>query len=221
LKGAILAAGLGSRLKGAGVRVPKPLVQVLGKTLVQRVVDGMRACGISEICCITNEAFAPRFGRDLGVHLVVKNTSGSMESLFALAPSLQGEPFVLSTVDAIFRPEQLAELLRAAQGEGTLAITEDLGGDSPLRVRLSAGGRLTAIGPAARGSRDVTAGFYVFSPRIFGEVGLARRRGLERLRDFLGLLLERGYALFGCRVGRTIDVDTPAEIAAAEEFLRS
>jgi choline kinase len=181
----------------------------------------MRACGVSDIWCVTNEAFAPLFGKDLRVRLVVRTTSSSMESLFTLAPHFGGEPFLLSTVDAVFRPEQMADLVRCARGDGTLAVTEDPGGEHPLPLRLVSGGAVAAIGPSAAGSRDVTAGFYTFSARIFSEIEEARARKLAGLRYFLGLLVEKGYALFGHRVGRTIDVDTPREIALAEEFLRS
>ena len=221
MTGAIIAAGQGHRLKAAGVAVPKPLVRVLGKTLLDRVVDNMQACGLLDITCITNEEFAPKLGRDPRIRLVVQSTPSSMESLFALAPLLGQEPFVLSTVDAVFKPAQLRDLMTVARGDGTLAVTGDSGGETPLALRMAADGRVTAIGPDAGASGEITAGFYVLSPRIFQELEEARRRRLSGLRYFLGLLLGKGYALFGHRVGPTVDVDTPREIRLAEEFLIS
>jgi NDP-sugar pyrophosphorylase family protein len=70
-------------------------------------------------------------------------------------------------------------------------------------------------------SRYITAGFYTFSGKIFREIAEARRRRFTGLRYFLQMLVEKGYALYAHPVGRTVDVDTPEEIARAEEFLQS
>jgi hypothetical protein len=41
------------------------------------------------------------------------------------------------------------------------------------------------------------------------------------LREFLGHLLASGYRLYGEPVPKTVDVDRPEDIAAAEAFIRS
>lgn len=219
MKGAILAAGTGDRLRAGGVSTPKPLVKLLGKTLIERVIEGMKAAGADEIHCITNEQFAPRLRLPADVHLVVKTTPSSMESLFELSKFMGEETFLLSTVDAVFRPQQMVDLVRASRGDGTLAVTEDRGEEKPLRVAMDADGRITAL--SVPKSRHITAGFYTLSGKVFREIDEARRRKFTGLRYFLGMLVEKSYRIYGHPVGRTVDVDTPEEIARAEEFLKS
>lgn len=47
--GIIMAAGLGTRMRPLTEKVPKPLVKVFGKPLVETVIDGLRSRGITEI----------------------------------------------------------------------------------------------------------------------------------------------------------------------------
>ena len=66
----------------------------------------------------------------------------------------------------------------------------------------------------------MTAGFYFFHPDIFDAVESARARNLTALRRFLGLLLEKGYPLYGVPVSKTMDVDRPEDLETAEAWLK-
>jgi NDP-sugar pyrophosphorylase family protein len=148
-----------------------------------------------------------------------------MESLFTLAPLLRDDLFLLLTVDAVFAPTVLRRFLMATTcrptADGVLAVSAFVDDEKPLWVELAPGGRIGAFGPAARPGGLVTAGFYVFRPRIFDEIDAARAAGLGALRAFLGHLLARGYRLYGKRVPKTVDVDRPEDIASAEAFIRN
>ncbi|MDM7275028.1 MAG: glucose-1-phosphate thymidylyltransferase [Thermoprotei archaeon] len=52
VQGLILAAGEGSRLRPLTFTVPKPLISVMGKSLVERVVEVLRDCGVSDIALV-------------------------------------------------------------------------------------------------------------------------------------------------------------------------
>jgi NDP-sugar pyrophosphorylase family protein len=80
--------------------------------------------------------------------------------------------------------------------------------------------RITELGASAAGSGWVTSGAYFFFPEVFAHVGEARERKLGALRQFLGLLLEKGHSLYGYDAGDSVDVDRPEDIRVAEEFLR-
>jgi len=229
MKAALIAAGLGERLRDAGVELPKPLVPIAGKPLLDRVLEAVAAAGIGELACIFNEQadaveeHCRRAAHGLQLHIVRKSTPSSMESLFSLAPHLD-ERFLLLTVDAVFGPSVLPDFLRAAaahpRAAGVLAVTNFVDDEKPLYARLDPRGQITALGAQAAGSATVTAGFYVFEPAIFREMEAARRAGFGALRHFLGHLLDHGYPLAGVGVGKTIDVDRPEDIAAADAFAR-
>ena len=103
---------------------------------------------------------------------------------------------------------------------GVLAVNGFVDDEKPLWVALGSAGEIRSMGPQARDSGLVTAGFYVFDPLIFREIPIARARRFAALRQFLGHLLASGYRMYGERVPKTVDVDRPADIAVAEAFVR-
>ncbi|MBI4514677.1 MAG: NTP transferase domain-containing protein [Deltaproteobacteria bacterium] len=231
MKAGIIAAGQGERLARAGVHGPKPLVRVGGLPLIAHTLNGIRAAGIAEVACIINEdsaavaAYCHAQAPDLSFTFVHRSTPSSMESLFALAPHLDGESFLLLTVDAIIAPAAVGAFARAAaeraDADGVLALNDFVDDEKPLRVRCDNNGRITAIGAAAADSPLITAGFYTLRPAIFAEIEAARAAGLSALRQFLGHLIARGYRLYGQPVPKCVDVDRAEDIVTAEAFIRS
>ncbi len=229
MKAGIIAAGLGERFLAAGIKTPKPLLVVGGKTLLERTVEAVAAAGATEVALIVNAEY-PQLERavrsrswPLPLHLTVKTTPSSMESFFTLAPHLSDSPFLLTTVDAVMAPGVLSGLARhglAAGRSGTLAVTNYVDDEKPLWVRLDGYGEIVELGSSAMGSGWVTSGAYFFYPEVYDHIAEARARGLTALRAFLALLLERGGRLYGYAAGDSIDVDRPEDVAAAERFLK-
>lgn len=230
MKAAIIAAGLGERLRAAGIHEPKPLVQVAGRPLIDYVLDSVTTAGIRQVACIVNELstgieeHCRQQWPDVKFEHIRRTTPSSMESLFTLSPLLQDERFVLLTTDAVFAPAVLGDFLRAVEArdraDGVLALATFIDDEKPLWARVDAEGRIVALGAGATGSGLVTAGFYAFKPVIFKEIDTARQRRFTALRQFLAHLLERGYEIYGERVAKTVDVDRPEDIAVAEAFVR-
>jgi NDP-sugar pyrophosphorylase family protein len=230
-RAALIAAGLGERLRSSGGNLPKPLVPVDGVPLIDHVFARVAATGIRDVACIFNaeadavEEHCRRTTHGLQLQIVRRSTPSSMESLFALAPYLQDGPFLLLTVDAVFGPAVLPQLLRGVHAhpdaDGVLGVHDFIDDEKPLRVRVDATARITAIGPGADDSSLITAGLYVFSPRIFTEIDAARGARLAALRQFLAHLVARDYRLYAAALPKTIDVDRPEDVAAAEAFVRA
>ena len=231
MKAGLIAAGLGERFRQDGIALPKPLVPVAGRALIDYVLGAVEAAELRQVACIVNEEsrgieeHCHTRWPELEFEFVRRTTPSSMESLFALRPLLDGERFVLLTVDAIFAPAVLREFLTAAaaraDADGVLALSAFVDDEKPLWARRADTGRLTALGPDAEGSGLVTAGFYVFDPAIFSEIATARRSGFTALRQFLRHLLRSGYRLYGEPIAKTIDVDRPEDVTVAEAFVRS
>jgi NDP-sugar pyrophosphorylase family protein len=235
MRGGIIAAGHGERLARAGLGVPKALVPVAGRTLVEHTLDALGAAGVDRVACIVNEesgaveTHCRQRVTGLPLVFVRRTTPSSMESLFTLAPHLHDpgshEAFLVMTVDTIVAPAAVRDFVAAAlarsDADGVLALSTFVDDEKPLRVARAADGRITAIGEEAARSPTVTAGFYVFRPTIFAEVAAARAAGFTALRHFLAHLVARGYRLYGEPVPKCIDVDRPEDLAAAEAFVRS
>ena len=73
MKAVILAAGKGTRMKDLTQDVPKPMLRVQGKPILEHIIEGLSAAGIYEICLVTGwkaEAIESYFGDGsrFGVH---------------------------------------------------------------------------------------------------------------------------------------------------------
>ncbi len=230
MKAGIIAAGEGSRLKAEGCPILKPLLPVEGVPLIERLIGIFVRNGITGIACIVNEAslevkeFIESKRFPVPVDIIVKSTPSSMHSLFALAPLLRGGRFLLSTVDPVFDEGEFAAYLRHAArrdaADGVLAVTGFVDDEKPLYVSVDGEGAIVSFSKSERASL-VTGGLYVFSPRIFDEIGPAVGKGIERLRNFLSHLVMNGYRLETFRFGTIVDIDRMRDVEAAEHFLRA
>ncbi len=230
MKAGIIAAGQGDRLRKGGILVPKPLVMIGTEPLISRAIRAASHAGATSIACIVNDLnpaivdYLRSRTWPVPLELITKTTDSSMESLFSLAPFLREAPFLLLTVDAVFRFNTLQRFLEKARGlrdaQGVLAVTRFIDDEKPLWVRMDAHKKIVAMGDDAQSSSYVTAGFYYFAPDIFTMIDAARMRTLKGLRQFLGFLTERGFPLYGIPVAKTLDVDYPEDIEKAERFLR-
>lgn len=229
----VLAAGEGSRLRGAGV--PKPLVQVGGVPLIERTVRGLVRAGARKIACIVNERLreVERFllSGDFGaeVRVLVQTTESSLFSLLALRGFLEEGPFLLSTTDTVLPLGDWRGFGEAASGIGggkgaqapdaLVGVTGFVEDENPLWVEVDEGGLARSIGPRARGGGFVTSGLYAFPPAVFAEAAAAAKSPGARLRHLLARLPERGWRVGTYRFRRTVDVDRPQDVQTAERLL--
>ena len=149
MKYAIIAAGEGSRLAAEGITVPKPLVEVNGEHLIDRLIRIFIQNDAEEIVVICNDMttlVASHLvqlqrdglkGRPVPLRFVVKSTPSSMHSFFELSKFLEGERFCLTTVDTIFREDEFAEYIKAFKAstdDGLMAVTDYIDDEKPLYI---------------------------------------------------------------------------------------
>jgi NDP-sugar pyrophosphorylase family protein len=225
VRGAIIAAGEGSRLRADGYRVPKPMVEVAGLPLIGAVLRNFTTAGITAITIILNEQerecaewVRTRFPA-LAIDFIVKSTASSLESFREVTGRGPAGPMLVSTVDAWCAPEDFARFAAAAarrpDDATVLAVTPFVSDEKPLWVTLGAGGRVEGLGTVDSGL--VTAGVYRVSDRARW---LAPARALGRLREYLGWLHESGEPLYGEIIETVVDVDRALDVASAEALAR-
>lgn len=113
MKAILLAAGQGIRLRPFTNVIPKCLLEFSNKTLLQRLVETFRNCGINDIVIVrgyqSNAINIPHVE-------YVKNDkyaeSGIMESLFCAKEKLEGS-VIVSYADIIFEKNILTKLIEA------------------------------------------------------------------------------------------------------------
>ena len=107
LRGGVIAAGHGTRLRADGYRVSKPMTPVGGRPLIGHALDRFRAVGVDRVTVIVNEEsddcrrWLSDQGQDFDLDVIVRTTPSSYASFELVAARLAGARAVITTVDAI------------------------------------------------------------------------------------------------------------------------
>ena len=246
MKAVILAAGKGTRMRELTQDLPKPMLNVHGKPILEHIIDGLKSAGIREVCIITGyradvveDYFGngSRFGvRVEYVRQLVQDGTGKAPEL---AKTFVGEDsFLLTYGDILVKRETYAQMV-ARFGEapfsGLTTVTpgEDVrkGGlnffnadfclerivEKPNDLQLA---ELREQGLLKPGEPVwYNAGIYVFRPALFEFTGTLMKspRGEYELPDAINAMLAKGHRIAGLKIqGRWVDVRDPEVLAGLE-----
>ena len=229
MKFAIIAAGEGSRLASEGIKAPKPLIELQGVPLIERLVRVFARQGADSINIIVKEqqpdtlAHIKKLQEEFPINIVVKSTPSSMHSLHALSHLLRGDRFCLTTVDTLFHEDEFAAYIKAfkeSDGDGIMAVTDYIDDEKPLYVDTDTELNITAfIDRATENSRYISGGIYGLSPESLDILDECMSEGIERMRNFQRCLVQSGMKLKAYPFSKIIDIDHAEDIAKAEKFL--
>lgn len=230
----ILAAGQGMRMDS---KVPKPLTQLLGQSLIERAIRACATVGVRQFVVVVGHeeeqvtSHVHRLCDRLGLEVSCANaynwSMGNGASTGAAASHLRAQPFFLLMADHLVDPEILKKLLAdpPASDEVCLAVDRnhhqvfDL--NDATRVRCVSG-RVVEIGKGLAEWDSIDTGAFLCGPEIFLAIEKVRLGGRHQLSDAIAELASRGVVrpidVTGCR---WLDVDTPETLVEAERQLLS
>jgi len=227
LQAVVLAGGLGTRLRPVTLTRPKPLLPVLNRPLVCRVMD-LLPPQVDEVFVATGymgdrltEFFAREKGRRRVEVVVEKSPLGTGGALRNIRDRMKGRFFVLNG-DVICSLD-LRRMLRYHEQKGGLATISLWDIEDPTAygmVVLDRDGRIVSFKEKPRReevvSRAVNAGTYILEPDILGCMEPGREISIER--EVFPSVLARG--LFGFRFeGHWFDAGTLASYLRIHAFL--
>ena len=227
---AIIAAGEGSRLAQEGVSKPKPLVDLCGEPMIERLIRIFERCNAESVSVIVNEfmvevrKFVEQLHTSVPLNLVVKTTPSSMHSFWELSKVLPKGKFCLTTVDTIFHEQDFARYIAAfaadTEHDGMWAVTPFVEDEKPLWVDVDDAMRITAFRDASwHGARYVSGGVYAMTHKAFPVLNRCIEQGVHRMRNFQRALVEEGFNLKAFSIDKIIDVDHADDIATAQQFI--
>ncbi|MBP5569878.1 MAG: NTP transferase domain-containing protein [Prevotella sp.] len=235
MKYAIIAAGEGSRLAAEGITVPKPLVEVNGEHLIDRLIRIFMQNDAEEIVVICNDMttlVASHLvqlqrdglkGRPVPLRFVVKSTPSSMHSFFEISKFLSEGPFVMTTVDTIFREDEFADFVASFRQSGvqTFPVTDFIDDEKPLYVGTDEAMNITGFFDENNNYRYISAGIYGLLPAALDTLRGCMERGESRMRNFQRALITDGLKIKAFPLSKVLDIDHAGDILKAEQFLQS
>ncbi len=224
----VLAAGLGTRMRPITDTIPKPLVEISGRTLLDRGLDTLERAGVRRAVVnvhhLADRIVAHVAARPSPAITISDETDHLLDSAGGIVkalPMLGTEPFLVLNADTFWIDadgvHNLAEMAAAwdPAAMDMLLLTADrsdaTGHTGGIDFTVDAQGRLARANGVAEGV--IYAGAIILQPRIFADATPEPHS--------LNLYFDRAIAagrLFGHRMrGAWITVGTPDAIAAAED----
>jgi dTDP-glucose pyrophosphorylase len=246
MKGVILAAGRGTRMRGLTQEVPKPMLKVQEKPILQHIIEGLLASGLQDVCIITGfraEVIESYFGDGSRFGARIQYVRQEVQDGTGKAPELAknfagSDPFLLTYGDILVHPEtyrQMIERYQSGPFDGVITVTrgEDVtkGGlnffdaefclrrvvEKPSPAQVEQYQREGFLKPGE--PVWYNAGIYIFKPVLFRYTARLEKspRGEFELTDAINSMVKDGVKLAGLRIaGRWVDVRDPEVLASLQ-----
>lgn len=226
----VLAAGLGRRMHPLTDRLPKPLIEVAGRTILDRVLDALLDAGVAR-CVVNTHYLAPMIESHLAdrvaPQVVLSHEATLLDTgggVYRALASLGEKPFFVINADVLWRDgpgggalSRLAAGFEAEAMDALLLLAprqRSVGYDGPGDFISDSRGRLTRRGQAPA-APYVFTGLQMLHPRLFTDAA----QGAFSLNLLYDHAIAQGR-LFGIEhTGHWYHIGTPAGLALADAAL--
>ncbi len=232
MQGVILAAGKGSRLHPITLNRSKAMLPILGKPIVERVMELLAANGVHDFILVVSPEdrditryFVRESTLETEVRFVYQTERLGMAKALECAAPLISDDFVLSACDNLVTANDVGRLMASWYTEPRPNALLTL---MPVsRERVSSTGIVALDGPwitrivekptpEAAPSNISSLPLYVFSPRILDylpEISPSPR-GEYELQDAIQMLINREGRVGGVTVERRLTLTNAADLLA-------
>lgn len=246
MKAVILAAGKGTRMGELTQELPKPMLYVQGKPILQHILERLFQAGVRDFFIVTGfraEVIENYFGNgakwQAAIHYGRQATQDGTGRAPEVAKDFVGQDDFFLTYGDILVPPQTYQAMLARYGEGSFSGLVTCTGsqdvtkgailffdkefclrrliEKPSQAQLD---ELRRAGELPPGSVAwYNAGIYIFKPAVFEFTARLQKspRGEYELTDAITGMAETGHRLAGLEIqGRWVDVRDPETLAALE-----
>lgn len=225
MKALVVAAGAGKRMMPLTADTPKPMLTVLGKSLIQYTFEAMPDV-VDEVVVVVGykkeklQAFLGSEFLGKRVTYVVQETVGGTAAALLLAREALGTgQFLKFYADDIYRKADVEKLF---DHHYSILLAEVPDPRAFGVVELAPDGRITSFEekPEVPKSNLVSAGVMLLDERIFMYNALPKEKTGERYDVDMVMGLAKDHAVYGVRASRWLQIGYPDDLAKAEAVLK-
>jgi dTDP-glucose pyrophosphorylase len=230
----LLAAGRGTRMRELTADLPKPMIEVRGKPVLQHIVEGLRDAGVRRFLIIVGyraDAVQNFFGDGsrykIEIQYATQVSQDGTGRVVDLSRNFVGDsPFVLGYGDILIDPVNYKRIVDLADDmEALISVTrgEDVskGGAVFLNERMEVVDLREKTKPGEATSPWYNAGLYAFRPSIFEFTAKLKPspRGEYELTDAIRELAQSGKKVQALELtGEWADVRDPEVLAKLNQL---
>jgi UDP-N-acetylglucosamine diphosphorylase / glucose-1-phosphate thymidylyltransferase / UDP-N-acetylgalactosamine diphosphorylase / glucosamine-1-phosphate N-acetyltransferase / galactosamine-1-phosphate N-acetyltransferase len=223
-KTVVLAAGRGTRMRELTADLPKPMIEVRGKPVLQHIIEGLRDAGIRDVLIVVGyraDAVQNFFGDGSHYNIAIQYATQAVQDGTGRVVNLargfvSDSPFILSYGDIWVDPanyKRVVDLPDEVEAIVTVTRGEDVrkGGAVFLNEEME----LLDIREKSEANEETNwynAGLYTFRPSIFGLTAKLKPspRGEYELTDAIRALAQSGKKVKAIELtGEWADVRDP------------
>lgn len=204
MKGIILAGGLGTRLRPLTYEIPKPLIPVKKKPIINHLIEFFMRGGITSLAIAAHEDQKEDFLRwrkawhgDLPFHKISlffeRERRGTFGALVQLQDWIGNNSFVVTNGDELkdFDLKKVIEFHRMHQPMGTIALVKAADAhEYMVPVLDGAVIKELRVKPKNPSSNFICSGVYILNPEIFASVD-CNKKILITEQDVFPLLIQK------------------------------
>jgi dTDP-glucose pyrophosphorylase len=225
----ILAAGRGTRMRELTADLPKPMIEVRGKPVLQHIVEGLRDAGVGQLLLVVGyraDAVRNFFGDgsrySIAIQYAIQTVQDGTGRVVDLARDfVRNRPFILAYGDILVDPANYKRLVDLPDDvEAMLTVTrgEDVskGGAVFVNDEMDLVDLREKPKPGEPTSPWYNAGLYAFRPSIFDFIARLKpsSRGEYELTDAIRDLAQSGKKVKALELaGEWADVRDPEILA--------
>lgn len=227
MKAIILAGGKGTRFKNVTKRIPKSLVRVSGKPIIEYTLSSLPS-SIKEIYIIIGH-LGEKIKKHIGAeykglkvkYIEIKNLTGTATTLSATKKYLDKEKFLVLYGDDIYSKNELGQLIKHGWAFGLSKILPP----SPkyLAIQLDNNHNITgARYPTEKEMKKgvfVSTGAFVLDRNIFKYKPVKISNGEYGLPQTI-LKAAKKYPIKGILMKKWFQINTPEDVIRAEQKLK-
>ncbi len=219
MKAIILAGGRGKRLKKVTKGIPKVLVKINGKPLIEHTIERLRNFGVEEIGVVINykgELIKSKIGDSIK-YFKQKETLGTADALRYAENFVKDENKFLVLCGDILFSDDIKNMLKMKTNVIGVREVKDASRFGRIVIK---DGYITDIvekdGKKTPGL--INTGIYIFDNRIFDAIRktkLSKREEYE-LTDSIKILISEGVKFKYFKIDEWIDIGVPEDLERAK-----
>ena len=240
MQAVILAAGTGQRLRPITDNLPKCLIQIGEKTLLEYSLDALRKSGIGEVIIVTGfleNMIKEKIGnnyKDVKITFILNekyDRTGSMYSLSQAKSAIKDKDILLLESDLLYEPQAIKTALNSpfkdcilvsdlsnSGDEVYICVDEnfrlrDLGKNVPFESKINALGELVGI---SRYSKELLELLFKKA-----EEDYSQGEFLRHYEEFVFSVNQLGYPVYAllCKGLAWIEIDKKEDLERAEQVI--
>ncbi len=231
MKAVILAAGKGTRLRPLTYSIPKPVIRINKKTIIERILDILISFDIKEIVLITGykeELIKEKCKNYKNLTFIKQEEQkGTAHATLQAESFIKDSDFIQINGDLVFSKNIIKKLIEKTGYDAVLAVreVEDVKKFGILKLKKDLAKKIIEKpDPKEAPSNLANMGMYKFSPEIFKaikETKINPKRNEFEITDSIQILMNKNKVSYVLCNEPWIGVEDEADLEKAKKIVKN